>query len=140
MRCEAEVISDFKLSEKDECIERRFMIMSVSNAGKCYTFLSSLSYSNETFSEWYKHLAIFVGIYKEDKENLYTMLIHDRNELPSLTFTDYFGETPLKYSMTRVNRLSPPYNSNCFDYKSSKSFKSRGHCMDFLINKILKRV
>jgi hypothetical protein len=68
------------------------------------------------------------------------MLIHDRNELPSLTFTDYFGETPLEYSMTRVKRLPLPYDSNCFDHKSSKSFKSRGHCInDCLVNKIFKK-
>jgi hypothetical protein len=39
----------------------------------------------------------------------------------------------------KVKRLPPPYDSNCFDYKNSKSFKSRGHCInDCLIQKILK--
>ncbi len=36
--------------------------------------------------------------------------------------------------------MPPPYDSNCYDYKKSKSFRSRGHCInDCLINDILMK-
>jgi hypothetical protein len=57
--------------------------------------------------------------------------------LPSLTFTDNFiGD----FSTIKFKRLPPPYDSNCFDYKNSKSFKSRGQCInDCVFKKFLKK-
>jgi hypothetical protein len=69
--------------------------------------------------------------------DFHQFFIHDRNQLPSLTFlSDYtvYG------FMIKVKRLPPPYDSNCFDYEKSKSFKSRGQCInDCVFKKILKK-
>jgi hypothetical protein len=65
------------------------------------------------------------------------LLIHDPNQLPSLTFTD---DVAYSLSEIKVKRLPPPYDSNCFDYENSKSFKSRGQCINnCVLKKILKK-
>ena len=67
------------------------------------------------------------------------MLIHDPNELPPLTFTDDISSD---YSVIKVKRLPPPYDSNCFDYENSinKSFKTHGQCInDCVFKQILKK-
>src|SRR5208282_784480 len=65
------------------------------------------------------------------------ILFHNPNLLPSLTFPeDVVGD----YSMIKFKRLLPPYDSNCFDYENSKSFKNRGQCInDCVFKKILKK-
>jgi hypothetical protein len=64
-------------------------------------------------------------------------VLHDQNQLPSLTFTDAARGD---HFMSRFKRLPPPYDSNCFDYENSKSFKSHGQCInDCVLKKILKK-
>jgi hypothetical protein len=128
--------------ENEECIEKNFIIMSFSNLGECYT-LSRLRYpisEERKFSRDLEILMIKSGTFKQDSKyrDLNTQLLyHDPNQLPSLTFTD---NVALDYSLIKVKRLPPPYDSNCFVYDDSKSFKSRGQCInDCVFKKILKK-
>jgi hypothetical protein len=129
LRCAAD-------KEKNEvCIEKNFTIISFSNLGECYT-LSPLRYPIIEERNFTRAQSVFSNypfkIYKDLK-----ILIHDPNHLPSLTFTDNFiGD----FSTIKFKRLPPPYDSNCFDYKNSKSFKSRGQCInDCVFKKFLKK-
>jgi hypothetical protein len=125
--------------ENEVCIETKF-IMSFSNLGECYT-LSPLRYPITDESKYDRDCEILL------KNSLYNIskirglnqqiLFHDPNQLPSLTFTD----NPVgDFSIIRVKRLPPPYDSNCFDYENSKSFKSRDQCInDCVFKKLLKK-
>jgi hypothetical protein len=118
-----------------ECFEKNFIIMSFSNLGECYT-LSPLRYTISEERKFTRDLSILYRHSHKLNLNLQT-LIHDPKQLPSLTFTDnYVGD----FSVKKVKRLPPPYDSNCFDYEKSKSFKSRGQCInDCVFKKILKK-
>jgi hypothetical protein len=118
-----------------ECFEKNFIIMSFSNLGECYT-LSPLRYTISEERKFTRDLSILYSNSHKLNLNLQT-LIHDPKQLPSLTFTDNFvGD----FSVKKVKRLPPPYDSNCFDYEKSKSFKSRGQCInDCVFKKILKK-
>jgi hypothetical protein len=122
--------------ENEVCIEKNFIIMSFSNLGECYT-LSPLRYPIYEKSKYWCDCGIFLnGISKIFYLNQ-QLLLHDPTQLPSLTFTENaVGD----FSIIRVKRLPPPYDSNCFDYENSKSFKSRGQCInDCVFKKILKK-
>jgi hypothetical protein len=117
------------------CFEKNLMIMSFSNLGECYT-LSPLRYSISEKSKFLRDRGILFNNSIKYNLNL-QILIHDPNQLPSLTFTD---NVAYDISATKVKRLPPPYDSNCFDYKNSKSFKSRGQCInDCVFKKISKK-
>jgi hypothetical protein len=131
-------------ADKEEnavCIEKNFIITSFSNLGECYTLSLSRYPINET-NKFVSDLKIFINIYRviQHKSYIHTsMLFHDPNELPPLTFTDDFSRD---YSMIKVERLPPPYDSNCFDYENSinKSFKTHGQCInDCVFKQILKK-
>ncbi len=127
-------------NENEVCIEKNFIIVSFSNLGECYT-LSPLRYSISEESKYDRDCEILL------KNSLYNIskirglnqqiLFHDPNQMPSLTFSDNaMGD----FFILRVKRLPPPYDSNCFDYENSKSFKSRGQCInDCVFKKILKK-
>jgi hypothetical protein len=126
--------------ENEVCLEKKFIIMSFSNLGECYT-LSPLKYINEGFSKFMRDVSILRVKYFPNGSKILDLnqqlLIHDPNQLPSLTFTDNEASD---YSAIKVKRLPPPYDSNCFDYENSKSFKSRGQCInDCVFKKILKK-
>jgi hypothetical protein len=125
--------------ENEICIEKSFIIVSFSNLGVCYT-LSPLRYPISEESKYDRDCEIllknsFYNISKIRELNQ-QILFHDPNQWPSLTFTD----NPVgDFSIIRVKRLPPPYDSNCFDYENSKSFKSRGECINNCVfKKILK--
>ncbi len=127
--------------EKNEkCIEKNFITISFSNLGKCYT-LSPLRYPIGDSIKFGRDLLILlqnsIKYYSEIPDLNLEILIHDRNQLPSLSITDYgMGD----YSFTKVKRLPLPYDSNCFDYENSKSFKSRGECInDCVFKNFLKK-
>jgi hypothetical protein len=117
--------------ENEVCIEKNHIIMSFSNLGECYT-LSPLRYSISDEMKFWRDMSIIISKYYGflvDSKNLdiHQFFIHDPNQLPSLTFThDNVGD----HSLIKVIRLPPPYDSNCFDYEKSKSFKSRGQCIN----------
>jgi hypothetical protein len=132
--------------ENEVCIEKNLIIMSISNLGEFYT-LSPLKYPISEISKLKRDLEIlrrnfmlynFKICFQNNSENQnFQSLYHDPNEVPSLTVTDDVANV---VSMIKVKRLPPPYDSNCFDYKNSKSFKSRGQCInDCIFEKILKR-
>jgi hypothetical protein len=128
--------------ENEVCIEKNFIIMSFSNLGECYT-ISPLRYTISELSKFWRDLRILVGnshsFLKDSKirDLNQQLLLHDPNQLPSLTFTD---NGAFDFSVIKVKRLPPPYDSNCFDYEKNKSFKSRGHCInDCVFRKILKK-
>jgi hypothetical protein len=125
----------------DECIDRKYLIMSLSNLGACYTFFSLLNnFSNDEIIKTEGHNRfIFLKMIRSGLTQNYKVLIHDRNQLPFDTFTEILGKFYLEFSTIKVKRL-PSYDSNCFDYKKSESFKSRGHCInECLINEILQK-
>jgi hypothetical protein len=126
--------------ENGVCIEKKFIIMSFSNLGECYT-LSHSTYPISEKSKFWRDWLIFFQ--KSHQNNIkirdlnQQVLFHDQNQLPSLTFTDNFVRD---FSVEKVKRLPPPYDSNCFDYENSKLFKSRGQCInDCVFKKILKK-
>jgi hypothetical protein len=116
--------------------------MSFSNLGECYT-LSPLRYPISEERNFNRDVEILLRgsrnfIYHLDP-TLYNqyVLIHDPNQLPSLTFTD---DVVSSLYAIKFKRLPHPYDSNCFDYENSKSFKSRGQCInDCVFKKILKK-
>jgi hypothetical protein len=103
--------------------------------GECYT-LDPLRYTSKFIRD--------LGILKNKLSYLSKirdfnpqLLFHESNQLPSLTFTDNYA---FYHSVIKIKRLPPPYDSNCFDYEESKSFKSRGECInDCVFKKILKK-
>jgi hypothetical protein len=116
--------------------------MSISNLGECFTS-SPLRYPNNEGSKFIRDMRIIIDSNKrfpadrQDIEFNLQILIHDPIQLPSLTFTD---NAVFDFFATRFKRLPPPYDSNCFDYKNSKSFKNRGQCInDCVFKKILKK-
>jgi hypothetical protein len=122
------------------CIDKNSIIMSFSNLGQCYT-LNPLRYSISEKSKFSRDLIIFYSkpylLNSEVRNHKREILVHDSKELPSLTYTDRF--TPF-IKIAKVERLPAPYDSNCFDYENSKSFKSRGQCInDCVLIKILKK-
>jgi hypothetical protein len=122
------------------CIETNFIIKSFSNIGECYT-LSPLRYQLSEQSKFDLDKIIFsnnVWDYRRKSFDLNSQFFtHYSNQLPSLTFTDSVVDD---YSVIKIKRLPPPYDSNCFDYQKSNSFKSRGQCInDCIFKKILKK-
>ncbi len=139
-----EILSNIKctkyIEENEVCIDKNFIIMSFSNLGECYT-LSPLKYPISKKSKFMRDSGIlFINNYQKISKIrglIPQLLSHDQNHLPSLTFTDDVG---FNFSLTKFKRLPPPYDSNCFDYENSKSFKSRGQCInDCVFKKILKK-
>jgi hypothetical protein len=140
MRC-VKKGSDSVFTENYECIDSKNILISLSNLGKCYTYFSALSYSNENLMDAINR---DLNIYKNLKfekiwlERFYTQLIHDQYQLPSYTFSKFINGTNLFIYIYKFERLPPPYDSHCYDYKKSKSFKSRGHCInECIIDRIL---
>jgi hypothetical protein len=130
----------------DNCIDRKYILMSFSNLGECYTYGSYLSFSSdeELFDKMYHDRYILIGIFIKlvYRMKKFKRLIHDPYQLPSLAFTAFLNERKQNYDIFtfKFERLPPPYDSNCYDYKESKSFRSRGHCInDCLINEILMK-
>jgi hypothetical protein len=128
--------------ENEVCIEKNVIIMSFSNLGECYT-LTPLRYPISEKNKYKHHLSIFHlksrSFLTDSKIRDLNprLLFHDPNQLPSLTFTDIVAND---FSIIKVKRLPPPYDSNCFDYKNSKSFKSRGQCInDCVFKNFLKK-
>jgi hypothetical protein len=131
-----------------ECIERSEIILSESSLGKCYTYLSGLIDSkydkkqqySRTFlknSRMFKVLNMILFRYKHRD---YSNFIHDRNQLPSFAFLHSSAYLSRRYSLIKVKRLPPPYDSNCFNYKTNGLVKSRGHCINYcIIDKILNK-
>jgi hypothetical protein len=120
------------------CIKKNHIIISFSNLGECYT-LSPLRYPiSDERKFWRDQKNLIRGNpYTEYKGNIHQIFIHDPNQLPSLTVIhNDVGE----HSLIKIKRLPPPYDSKCFDYEKSKSFKSRGQCInDCVFKKILKK-
>ncbi len=112
--------------ENEVFIRKNFIIMSFSYLGECYT-LSHLKYPISEESKFFRDVGILFNnsaeYYSKIRDFNQQILFHDPNQLPSLTFTD---NVFYDFSTIKIKRLPPPYDSNCFDYKKSKSFKSRG--------------
>jgi hypothetical protein len=126
--------------ENEVCIEKNFIIMSISNLGQCFT-LSPLRYPKSEISKFNRDLKSLVTksylYYSKTRDLDYQLLFHDPNELPSLTFSE---NAAMIFSQIKVKRLPPPYDSKCFDYENNKSFKSRGQCInDCVLKNFLKR-
>jgi hypothetical protein len=125
--------------ENEVCIEKNLIIMSFSDLGLCYT-LSPLRYPVSEKSKYFRDLKILfesVQGYSKFREINFKILIHDPNQLPSLTYADILRGD---FSAIKFKRLPPPYDSNCFDYENSKTFKSRGQCInDCVLKKVLKK-
>jgi hypothetical protein len=126
--------------ENEACIEKNYIMMSFSNLGECYT-LSPLRYPISEQRKFIRDLEILLFksflYYSKIRDLNHQLLFHDPKQLLSLTFTD---NLVLDFSTIKVERLPPPYDSNCFDYESSKSFKSRGQCInDCVFKKTLKK-
>jgi hypothetical protein len=130
--------------ENEKCIEKNNLIMSFSNLGECYT-LSHLRYPTSEKSKFWRDVHILFNnfLYYKSKTRILNLdlnqqiLYHDPNQLPSLTFTDDAG---FALSAIKLKRLPPPYDSDCFDYENSKSFKSRGQCInDCVFKRISKK-
>jgi hypothetical protein len=143
MRCMPKEYAKYYSEMKDKCVQTKYIIRSLSKLGNCYTYMSGLNHFSEYEIMGPKSInfIIIYSLIKLDKSRFYNVLIHDRDQLPSLTFVDFVGTFVKQgYSMAKIKRLPPPYDSNCFDYKESKLFKSRGHCInDCIIKKILKK-
>jgi hypothetical protein len=124
------------------CIEKKFIIISFSNLGECYT-LNSLRYPINETSKFLRDAEILHENYNnyifKFRNRSHQTLYHEPSQLPSLTFTDdAVGDVSI--SVFKFERLPPPYDSNCFDYENSNSFKSRGQCInDCVFKKILKK-
>jgi hypothetical protein len=128
--------------ENEVCIEKNFITMSFSNLGECYT-LNPLRYQISKEDKFFRDVTIlsknFIRNYSIIRDLNRQFLIHDPNQLPSLTFTDDIN-IKFDYSIINFKRLPPPYDSNCFDYENSKSYKSRGQCInDCIFKKFLKK-
>jgi hypothetical protein len=127
-----------------ECINKHDIIISESQQfGKCYTYLVSPLYLDNKYV-WFQieSSKIFRIIAKlfSDKRNTYSQSIHDRNQLPSFASIETTAYNITRYSLIKVKRLPPPYDSKCFNYKINGLIKSRGHCINYcIINKILKK-
>jgi hypothetical protein len=124
-----------------KCMDKGEMILSESILGKCYTFLSGLNDPNNE-AKLIKNTTNFEILEKIlfDESKLYPKFIHDRNQLPSLAFRDTTLLINTTYSLIKVKRLPPPYDSNCFNYEFEALIKSRGHCINYcIIDKILKK-
>jgi hypothetical protein len=126
--------------ENEVCIEKNHIMMSFSNLGECYT-LSPMRYPIRKKSKYMRDLSFFAVKsfpYDSKVRGLNPqILLHDPNQLPSLTFTDNFVDD---FSVAKVKRLPPPYDTYCFDYKNSKSFKSRDQCINNCVfKKFLKK-
>ncbi len=139
-----EIPSNFRCVTKNEerevCIEKNFITISFSNLGECYT-LSPLRYPISEERKFNRDVEILLQnsfqLLLKNPDLKQQLLIHDPNQLPSLTFTDDVAHS---LSAIKVKRLPPPYDSNCFDYENSKSFKSRGQCInDCVLKKFLKK-
>jgi len=130
--------------ENKVCIEKSHIIISFSYLGECYT-LCPLRYPISGAMEFYRDIGILghnYGDLIEDSKNLdiHQYFIHGPNQLPSLTFIPEVPESLGHPFLIKFKRLPPPYDSNCFDYEKSKSFKSRGQCInDCVFKKILKK-
>jgi hypothetical protein len=132
------------LKDKEEnkvCIEKNVTIMSFSDLGQCHT-LSPLRYPSSDSTKFIRDVRIlkinsrYSPVISTTLELSQQILIHDPRQFPSLTFTDNDG---FHFSATKFKRLPPPYDSKCFDYENSKSFKSRGQCInDCVFKKISK--
>jgi len=125
-----------------ECFGRDQIILSESILGKCYTYLSGLIDSkydeNLINSRIFRILARLLN--RDFRNEIYYKIIHDRNQLPSLGSTHMTLYWIKFYSLIKVKRLPPPYDSNCFNYKTNGLIKSRGHCINYcIINKIVKK-
>jgi hypothetical protein len=127
--------------ERNEvCIEKKFIIISFSNLGECYT-LNPLRYPINEKSKFLRDATIlnenYYNYISKFRNHSQQTLIHEPSQLPSLTFTDVAVNS---FTVFKVERLPPPYDSNCFDYEISNSFKSRGQCInDCVFKKILKK-
>jgi hypothetical protein len=130
---------DTDKEENEVCIEKNLIIMSFSNLGECYT-LSPLRYPISEKSKFLRDAEILSEnqIYiSQFRDHHQQTLMHEPSQFPSLTFTDNVVGS---LSVFKVKRLPPPYDSNCFDYENSNSFKSRGQCInDCVLKKILKK-
>jgi hypothetical protein len=125
-----------------ECFGRDKIILSESYLGKCYTYLSGLidsKYDEKLInSREFINLGSFLN--RQFRGENYYRIIHDRNQLPSLVSTHMTVYEIKFYSLIKVKRLPPPYDSNCFNYKTNGLVKSRGHCINYcIINKIVKK-
>jgi hypothetical protein len=126
-----------------KCIDNEDIIISESQSGKCYTYLESsfhLNYTNVTKQiQNSKILSIIANLFSGER-NTYAQSIHDRNQLPSFASTEITSNNITTYSLIKVKRLPPPYDSQCFNYKIDGLIKSRGHCINYcIIKKILKK-
>jgi hypothetical protein len=129
--------------ENEFCVEKNATIISISNLGVCYTISPlrspNLAFELDKMQRYMRNFtnSIYYLGYLKLIVNDGLLLIHDPNQVPSLTFTD---SAQFDFFTTKVERLPPPYDSNCFDYKNSKTFKSRGQCdNDCVYKKILKK-
>jgi len=115
------------------CIENQNRVMTVSALGKCYTFFSYLSTNFQTIRK-NKDFEIFERRHKFFNES-YSLLYHDRNQLPSFASTDEVSNYYSKYSINKFYRLEPPYDTQCYDYCKDKMIKSKGQCINDCIIK-----
>jgi hypothetical protein len=125
---------------KKNFTERNYLIMSFSNLGECYT-LSPSRYSPNKKHKFVLDVQIVTYYFSKYKSEFLDLnpqtLVHDPNQLPSLTFRDH---VQFDLCIIEIERLPPPYDSNCFDYENIKSFNSRGQCInDCIFRQILKK-
>jgi hypothetical protein len=118
-------------NETTECIYRDEIIVSESILGKCYTYLSGLidsKYDEKliTNSRAFRVLNRLLSRNFRNKVKDYSQIKHDRNLLPSFAVTHITEEEfTTSYSLIKLKRLPPPYDSNYFNYKTNELVKSR---------------
>jgi hypothetical protein len=122
------------------CIEKNLLIMSFSNLGVCYTSRPLKYTMSEKYITFVRYTRIlfmnFEEYYFKNRDLNLRVLMHDQNQLPSLAYSEDFEA----HSVIKIKRLPPPYDSNCFNYENSKSFRSRGQCInDCVFKKISKK-
>jgi hypothetical protein len=123
-----------------DCLLISDLITSHSNSLKCYTFMSQLNEKFNTNLKVYEFATIL-----DDTERLFylqngtkTFYLHDSNHLPSFAFSKlssfsiYSNHLSMTYYEKIVfERLEPPYDTNCYNYKGKT--KSRAQCINNLI-------
>jgi hypothetical protein len=125
---------------ESNCLLISDLITSHSNSLKCYTFMSKLNEKFNTNIKVYEFATILndYGRFFYLQNGTKNFYLHDANQLPSFASSKLspFPISPHPLTMTYYEkivfeRLEPPYDTNCYNYKGET--KSRAQCINNLI-------
>jgi hypothetical protein len=116
------------------CIRKDNFVFSKSLFGECFSLFTNFTHKiiEDQNIENSIDFQILLGI-PNSNNGLLKIMIHERNQLPSFGFTENrenVWHSWFEYSMNKFRRLPFPYSTDCFDYKKSNIFKSRGQCIN----------